>query len=507
MERQAYLPRQEPEYLTLHEYVGLLNLTTGRFAPNLQWKLFINLLQKIGATVQNLIGREFYVRIHEKHPVRWDRIFGFLKGKGLIDRYVLVPQYNDYPKLHEGFFLVPDVTEKTDGYRPRNAVFHNAASLDVNTMFAKMTGEFLERFFLFQYRERMLHSGSYDDMRRIHKQSLNPNLYANVCCKRNNKKSDLSHDRFLWAEGRELLSDKPAFIPAQLIFWTYRREHSGWTERFLSESNTNGGAAGATLEEALLSGIYEAVERDGFLGYWLNTVSPQVINLDSLEMLPSVRKILADCRRYDLEVHILNTMTDIEIPSCVAVVIDNSRIGPKVSVGAGCAATWDDATTSALIEALKLKRAVRDRMQNDNTGLAFLPADASPEEMRKFNQHSRVSLWANESMFEHFRFFINGGHISLDQLLRFELKFPTLSEELGFVGGQFRKLGYDVYYYEASNPVLETLRFRTVKVVIPHLIPFYLSEVNRPFGCERLKDAPRIFKGPVVLNNFPHPFS
>jgi len=71
-----------------------------------------------------------------------------------------------------------------------------------------------------------------------------------------------SQDVLTWTPMRELPMDREVFAPAQQIYLNFAARIE---EDYLAPITSNGLAAGPTLEFAILNGLYECVERDGFL--------------------------------------------------------------------------------------------------------------------------------------------------------------------------------------------------------------------------------------------------
>ena len=82
-------------------------------------------------------------------------------------------------------------------------------------------------------------------------------------------------------------------------------------------ADSNGCAAGNTLEEAILQGFYELVERDAFAIWWYNGLRAPGVDLCGFddEFLASAADYYARCER---EVWMLDVTSDIGIPSFVA---------------------------------------------------------------------------------------------------------------------------------------------------------------------------------------------
>ncbi len=82
-------------------------------------------------------------------------------------------------------------------------------------------------------------------------------------------------------------------------------------------ADSNGCAAGNTLEEAILQGFYELVERDAFSIWWYNRLRVPAVDLSSFddEYLASASEQYA---RYGRDLWVLDVTSDIGIPTFVA---------------------------------------------------------------------------------------------------------------------------------------------------------------------------------------------
>lgn len=79
-----------------------------------------------------------------------------------------------------------------------------------------------------------------------------------------------------WVVGYTILENKPIFIPASMVFMTPTR----FKGTFLPISST-GLAAGATLEDALLQGLYENIEHDAWMIGQGNPIKLPLVDIES----------------------------------------------------------------------------------------------------------------------------------------------------------------------------------------------------------------------------------
>lgn len=433
----------------------------------------------------------------------WQVLLRYLAQQGIIeDEPWLGRSSHDSPKLSSVRFYLQGLDRK--GFSGGSQAF------DLETAFSKALGEALERFFM--YPTKLAHHrvdvrASTAGMKHHKKMFVDPETLSQFSREQREQSKRLQFDEtsvFAWTRVSELVSGQRVFVPAQcfsLERFSVGKEH----EPLLREQNTNAAAGGFTLEEALLSALYEAVERDGFLVYWLNTIAP--VRLDVSECQDDdFLKLLAQLERYQLEAHFLDTTTDIGIPSCICVLIDRSGAGPGVALGGGCSFHLESMLRSSLLEALS----VHGSFHRIGTPRHIPGTGDRPFCDKEIDLHERVRIWKQPEMFPKLDFFLSGEKKPLAEVHPKRKVFSSAGETLEYVKGIFRSFGpgYEIYYYEAKHEVLDTIGYHVVKVLIPELVGMYLYEVNAGLGARRLKSAPQKMgrTSSKQWNPWPHPF-
>ena len=114
-------------------------------------------------------------------------------------------------------------------------------------------------------------------------------------------------------------------------------------------ADSNGCAAGNTLEEAILQGFYELAERDAFAIWWYNRLQAPAVDLASFddEYLASAEDHYAG---YERELWVLDITADIGIPTFVAVSRRPNAPTEDIIYGAGAHADPRIATLRAICE-------------------------------------------------------------------------------------------------------------------------------------------------------------
>jgi bacteriocin biosynthesis cyclodehydratase domain-containing protein len=112
--------------------------------------------------------------------------------------------------------------------------------------------------------------------------------------------------------------------------------------------NPNGTAAGNCLEEAVLQGLLELVERDATALWWYQRVSRPALDLACVADDPFVAVLLADYATNGWRVHVLDLTHDLGIPVYAAVARHDAL--DKYAVGFGCHLQSRIAVSRALTE-------------------------------------------------------------------------------------------------------------------------------------------------------------
>ena len=116
-----------------------------------------------------------------------------------------------------------------------------------------------------------------------------------------------------WTPVWSLTQERHRYLPTSMLY-SMPAEQRGPQDLI---ADSNGCAAGNTLEEAILQGFYELVERDAFAIWWYNRLRVPAVDLGSFddEYLASVSDHYT---RYGRDLWMLDVTADIGIPTFVA---------------------------------------------------------------------------------------------------------------------------------------------------------------------------------------------
>ncbi|MGH2603110.1 MAG: TOMM precursor leader peptide-binding protein, partial [Dehalococcoidia bacterium] len=181
-----------------------------------------------------------------------------------------------------------------------------------------------------------------------------------------------------WVPVWSLSRSEFRYLPASFCYF----EHRGAGADFC-RGDSNGNAAGNTLEEAILQGFFELVERDAVAVWWYNRLRRPAVDLGSFEskQIDELRAAYATLGR---EVWVLDLTHDLGIPTFVAVSRRAGGAGEELLVGFGTHTDAQVGVTRALTElnqfvAMTLTRDSRTPSERDDPELAHWLATATAE--------------------------------------------------------------------------------------------------------------------------------
>ncbi|MYC67298.1 MAG: TOMM precursor leader peptide-binding protein [Acidobacteriia bacterium] len=148
-----------------------------------------------------------------------------------------------------------------------------------------------------------------------------------------------------WSPVWSLTQQRHRYLPTSILYAAPPELRDGADLK----ADTNGCAAGNTLEEAILQGFYELVERDAFAIWWYNRLSLPKVDLASFD-----DSYLADAPEYyarlSRELWVLDATSDLGVPTFVAVSRRTDKEEQDIIYGAGAHADPRIAALRAVCE-------------------------------------------------------------------------------------------------------------------------------------------------------------
>jgi bacteriocin biosynthesis cyclodehydratase domain-containing protein len=267
-----------------------------------------------------------------------------------------------------------------------------------------------------------------------------------------------------WTPGWSLTERREVLVPSAIV-WYGHPDLSRYQYCF---ADSNGSAAGNTMQEAILQGFCELVERDSVALWWYNKLRRPGFDLDSLKE-PYVEELRAFYAGMGRSLWLLDVTSDLGIPTFAGI---SHRIGHPVEdimIGFGAHPSARIAALRALTEVNQLLPAVERRDQAGNT----LYLDDDPAFMAWFKGVKLADEpWLRPD---------DGQPV----LTLSDYGAPDLSDLGGCIEGcveAARACGLELIVVDQSRPDLD---LRVVKVVAPGMRHFW-----KRTGPGRLYDVP-----------------
>ncbi len=132
-----------------------------------------------------------------------------------------------------------------------------------------------------------------------------------------------------WTAAWSVSEQEQRLLPAAWCYWAYPYQD----ERRYIYSDTNGCASGNVLEEAILQGLFEVVERDATAIWWYNRLRRPAVNLESFDE-PFFLTFTSKLKSKGRELCVLDITSDLGIPVFVAVSWTAEARGIALGLGA-----------------------------------------------------------------------------------------------------------------------------------------------------------------------------
>ncbi len=252
-----------------------------------------------------------------------------------------------------------------------------------------------------------------------------------------------AHDPAWWAPAWSLTSRARCYLPLSFCYANAPVEsqrHAAWT--------SNGCAAGNTLEEAILQGFLELVERDAAAIWWYGEIRRPAIDLGCLaaESLARIERALGPSWRY----WVLDITHDFGIP--VVAAIGRHHATGDWAIGFGCSPN----------RVLACERALTEMSQLIAAGKKFsVPRSSSPDGAPRF------LIPAEE-----------GGAVSMHPPA--VAAGADIAEEIERCVRMALALGMETVVLDCTRP---DIPLRTVKVVVPGLCHIWPELGNPRLYC------------------------
>lgn len=299
--------------------------------------------------------------------------------------------------------------------------------------------------------------------------------------------------RYSWVWAYSTRQNIPVLIPEQMAYYGPTADE----RRFVTESS-NGCAIGGSVEEAVLHGIFEVLERDGFLNMWYakQPVPELTIGAHCPAQTAHMLHTLDDM---GYEVRLFQLSPDLDIPVVCAVGIHRLHQYPKVVSGSACHINPYQAVHGALreltVQVFNLRRSPEARR---NQARAMFK---DPRTIRDILDHNAVAAlpeayprWAFLLECTRQRPVQSVEETYMTAAARYQLASRDIRLILDAVVRDLHHRGFDVVVVQQTSAELSYAGLSAVKVLVPGMTP-----ITWGYGLQRVRGLSRLFELPYRL--------
>ncbi|MGK4579053.1 TOMM precursor leader peptide-binding protein [Kitasatospora sp. HPMI-4] len=312
-----------------------------------------------------------------------------------------------------------------------------------------------------------------------------------------------------WVRGYSLRDERPILVPARLCYYS-----AGVTaDNFVFECS-NGCAIGSCLEEAVLFGLLELIERDAFLLGWYGNAALPEIDLAS-SAGPALRAMLDRAALQGYDVHAFDNRVDLAVPVVTALAVRRDGGPGTLAFAAAAGFEPEDTVESAVAEILTYIPHLPGQVRERPAELAAMAEDF--DLVRRLPDHA--ALFGLPRMARHARSYLEptaparpAAELYADWTER-RPRTLDLLDDLLFCRDELVRAGFDVIVVDQTSPEQRRLGLRTVCTLVPGLLPIDFGwPRQRALRMPRLRTALR--RGGLrardltedELRLVPHPF-
>jgi bacteriocin biosynthesis cyclodehydratase domain-containing protein len=253
-----------------------------------------------------------------------------------------------------------------------------------------------------------------------------------------------------WSPAWSLRDQRFRYLPTGLLYFFYRDFHT----------DSNGCAAGNTLQEAIVQGFLELVERDAYAIWWYNRSQRSEVDLSEFDdsYIRDIKNQFADAGR---KLWVLDVTSDLGIPTYVAIMHWMKDGQENIEFGSG--AHFD--------RRIALLRSLTELSQFLSIGLM----GGGSGDKSSLDGVTPLRL-------ENYPFLIPASRPTAAPDLGINVSLDNAREQVEACVAIARRAGYDFLVLDQTRPDVEV---PVARVIVPGLRHFY-----RRFGPGRLYDVP-----------------
>lgn len=286
-----------------------------------------------------------------------------------------------------------------------------------------------------------------------------------------------------WTPVWSLTAEEFKYLPTAYCYYGYPKP-----EKPDCWADSNGCAAGNTLEEAILQGFMELVERDSVALWWYNRLQRPAVDLESFED-PYFQALKAYYETLDRKLWVLDITSDLTIPTFAAITRRRDREVEDIVLGYGAHFDPAIAIQRALTEVNQIIPSVLLANADGSTQYAASADPMAVEWWKTATLESHTYLVPDESM---------APKVPADYL---QLASDDLYEDVIKCQEIVEKQGMEMLVLDQTRP---DIGLKVVKVIVPGMrhmwkrlgpgrlyeVPSRMSWIEKPLTEARLNPFP-----------------
>ncbi len=300
-------------------------------------------------------------------------------------------------------------------------------------------------------------------------------LYTDIQYEQNPQYINPKKEAIYWTRINSIEDGKYLYWPSSLIYLPFE------LSKTVAETSSTGMAAGFSINDCIVSGLLELIERDSLMINFSKRLNPPEIDINTLniENKEFVDKI---SKKYKIKIYKL--YSDIKIPTYLCFIFNGE--GKKLHYGIGASTNLD--SNKAIDKALK-------------ECLFTYYYSLNIMDLRK-NNPDEIS-----TLYEHFLYYQG----ELFEELLFESKKIKYTRELytfDDVKKDLKSNGLEIYYKDLTTEDIRLTNLKVVKVIVPSLIDLNKTHKMQRLAAKRFDNVPNKIgiNAKNGLSKQPHPF-
>lgn len=311
-----------------------------------------------------------------------------------------------------------------------------------------------------------------------------------------------------WVWGWSLRDGRAVLVPERIAYYMAR----GAGDNFVHECS-NGCAGGSCMEEAMLHGLLELIERDAFLLGWYGRAVLPEIDTDSCRSL-ATRSMIDRIRMSGYDVRLFDNRVDLPVPAVTAVAVRQDGGPGTLCFAAGASLDPDDAVRAALCEIGSYVPSLPTRVAHRRADLDAMVQDFS--KVTELADHA--VLFGHPEMARHAEFLLGERPtVAMPELYRgWDSERPRtldLMDDLDHCRHALVAAGFDVIVVDQTSPEQQLVGLHTACMIVPGLLPIDFGwHKQRALHMPRMRTAFRqagwrdTDLTEADLHRVPHPF-